>query len=34
VYTILNRKKNPLKDELYDHLNGSKNMKAKNAAII
>jgi len=34
IYTIIKRKKNPLKDELYDHLNESKKMKANNAAII
>lgn len=34
VYTIIKHKKNPLKDELYDHLNESKKMKAINANII
>ncbi len=34
VYTIIKRKKNPLTDELYDHLSESKGIKAENAHLI
>jgi hypothetical protein len=30
LYTIIKRKKNPLTDELYDHLSESKKIKAEN----
>ena len=34
VYTIIKRKKNPLTDELYDHLNESKKIKAENGLPV
>ena len=34
AYTIIKRKKNPLTDELYDHLAESKQIKAENAASM
>lgn len=34
IYTIIKRKKNPLTDELYDHLSESKSIKAENAPLI
>jgi FtsH-binding integral membrane protein len=34
IYTIIKRKKNPLTDELYDHLSESKGIKAENAHLI
>lgn len=34
IYTIIKRKKNPLTDELYDHLAESKQIKAENASAI